>query len=425
MARIDAAYNYFMTTYGDNIGSRYESHKKSELRDTYNRIIKANKESPLFKIKDTEDIGQFAIDIKEHANSMAISVSNLSSAGDDISAVLNKRIASSSQPDSVDVLYVGNNENDAENFNIEVTALAKPQVNTGNFLSPDGHDFAEGQYSFDLDIRNHSYEFQFNVNKGENNHTVQSKIVRLLNTSDVGLGANLISNETTGKNAIQITSKATGLAEDEESIFKIASTISWRELNTLGIDKITQMPSNSSFKLNGNAHQSLSNTFTVNKTYELNLKSPSTGAVSIGLMNDTEALSTGINQLLDSYNGMLDIGLRYNGAHQNRALFNDISSIARSQSESLAQVGISTDELSHLSLDKDALSEVINSENREQAFATLNKLKDSIGKAASKASINPMAYVDKTIVEYKNPGKTLAAPYANSAYSGMIVNFGL
>ncbi len=425
MARIDAAYNYFMTTYGDNIGSRYESHKKSELRDTYNRIVKANKESPLFKIKDTEDIGQFAIDIKEHANSMAISVSNLSSAGDDISAVLNKRIASSSQPDSVDVLYVGNSEDDAENFNIEVTALAKPQVNTGNFLSPDGHDFAEGQYSFDLDIRNHSYEFQFNVNKGENNHAVQSKIVRLLNTSDVGLGANLISNEATGKNAIQITSKATGLAEDEESIFKIASTISWRELNTLGIDKITQMPSNSSFKLNGNAHQSLSNTFTVNKTYELNLKSPSKGAVSIGLMNDTEALSTGINQLLDSYNGMLDIGLRYNGAHQNRALFNDISSIARSQSESLAQVGISTDELSHLSLDKDALSEVINSENRDQAFATLNKLKESIGKAASKASINPMAYVDKTIVEYKNPGKTLAAPYANSAYSGMIVNFGL
>ena len=38
MARIDAAYNYFMTTYGDNIGSRYESHKKSELRDTYNKI---------------------------------------------------------------------------------------------------------------------------------------------------------------------------------------------------------------------------------------------------------------------------------------------------------------------------------------------------------------------------------------------------
>ena len=161
MARIDAAYNYFMTTYGNNIGSRYESHKKSELRDTYNKIVKANKEAPLYKINDSEDIGQFAIDIKEHANAMTLSVSNLTSTGEDISSVLEKRIASSSDPNSVDVLYVGDSADGAEDFKIEVDALAKPQVNTGNFLLSDGHDFEEGQYSFDLDIRNHSYEFQF------------------------------------------------------------------------------------------------------------------------------------------------------------------------------------------------------------------------------------------------------------------------
>ena len=114
MARIDAAYNYFMTTYGDNIGNRYESHKKSELRDTYNKIVKANKDSPLYKIKDSEDMGQFAIDIKEHANSMALSVSNLSSAGEGISSVLDKRIASSSQPDSVEALYVGDDDSVAD-----------------------------------------------------------------------------------------------------------------------------------------------------------------------------------------------------------------------------------------------------------------------------------------------------------------------
>ena len=425
MARIDAAYNYFMTTYGDNIGNRYESHKKSELRDTYNRIVKANKDSPLYKIKDTEDMGQFAIDIKEHANSMALSVSNLSSAGEDISAVLEKRIASSSDNDSVEALYVGDNDSSADSFTIEVESLAQPQVNTGNFLLSDGHDFAEGQYSFDLDIRNHSYEFQFNVNKGEDNLTVQNKIVRLLNTSDVGLSANLISNTAANSKAIQITSKATGLSADESSLFNISSSISWRELNVLGFDNITQQASNSSFKLNGNSHESLSNTFTVNKTFELILKAPSVGPVQIGLMNDTEALSNGINQLLDSYNGMIDVGLKYNGAHQNRTLFNEISSIARNQSESLSQVGINSDSLGHLALDKDALSEVINSNNRDNAFTALNELKDSISRAATKASINPMAYVDKAVVEYKNPGKSLAAPYATSAYSGMMVNYGL
>ena len=299
MSRIDTAYNYFMTTYGDNIGSRYESHKKSELRDTYNKIVKANKESPLYKIKDSEDIGQFAIDIKEHANSIALSISNLTANGEDISSVLDKRIANSSQPESVDVVYVGDSSDDAEDFEIQVNNLAQPQINRGNYLPPDGHSFEEGQYSFDLDIRNHSYEFQFNVNRGETNLSVQDKIIRLLNTSDVGLKASLITNSQKA-NAIEISSKATGLNDDKDLLFDISSNISWRELNTLGIDNILQKPSNSDFKLNGVSHQSVSNTFTVNKTYELTMKKPSNGPVNIGLMNDTEALSTGVNQLLFS-----------------------------------------------------------------------------------------------------------------------------
>ena len=93
--------------------------------------------------------------------------------------------------------------------------------------------------------------------------------------------------------------------------------------------------------------------------------------------------------------------------------------------EVLEAVGITADSLGHLSLDKESLAETINNGDSRSAFDTLNELKSSIGKAASKASINPMAYVDKAIVEYKNPGKSLAAPYATSAYSGMMVNYGL
>lgn len=423
MSRIDTAYNYFMTTYGGSIGSKYESHKKSELRDTYNKIVKANKESPLYKLKNTEDMGQFAIDIKESANAIALSVSNLGAGDDDISSVLEKRIANSSQPDSVDVVYVGEADDEAENFTIEVDSLAEPQINRGNFLAADGHDFEEGQYSFDLDIRNHSYEFQFNVNRGETNLNVQNKLVRLLNTSDVGLSATLLPNGAS--NAIEITSKSTGIAENEDLLFNISSTISWRELHTLGIDNVVQQPSNSSFTLNGNPHQSLSNTFTVNKAYELNLKAPSNGKIEIGLMNDTEALSNGVDQMLNSYNGMIDIGLRYTDSHQNRTLFNEISSVAKNMAGRLLAIGINTDSLGHLSLDNVTLSKAINEGDRETTFATLNELKGAIRSAASKASINPMAYVDKAIVEYKNPGKSLAAPYAASQYSGMMCNYGL
>jgi flagellar hook-associated protein 2 len=424
MARIDTAYNYFLTTYGKDIGSRYESHKKSELRDTYNKIIKTNKDSPLYRIHDSEEVGQFAIDIKEHANAMALSASNLSGEDDDIATILNKRIASSTDSSSVEATYIGNEDSNTDGFTIEVESLAKPQVNIGNFLSADGHSFAEGQYSLDLDVRNHSYEFQFNVNTGENNQIVLNKLSRLINTSDVGLTSELVSDGN-GALALQITSKQTGLAEGETSVFNISSTISWRELNTLGIADVTQPPSNSSFKLNGEERHSMSNTFTVNQAYELTLKSPTAGSVDVGLMNDTEALSKGVNTLLESYNGMLDVGLKYTGANQGRALVNDISSIALAQAGELADVGISIDSVGHLALDSAQLSQMVNSAERARVFTILNQLKANISKAASKASINPMAYVDKAIVEYKNPGKTLAAPYATSAYSGMMMNYGL
>ena len=34
-----------------------------------------------------------------------------------------------------------------------------------------------------------------------------------------------------------------------------------------------------------------------------------------------------------------------------------------------------------------------------------------------------MQYVEKTIVAYKNPGHNFPAPYAASAYSGMMFNY--
>ena len=50
MAKIDSVYNYYLTTYGSSNVSRYDAHKKSQLRDVYNRMVKLNKESPLYKI---------------------------------------------------------------------------------------------------------------------------------------------------------------------------------------------------------------------------------------------------------------------------------------------------------------------------------------------------------------------------------------
>ena len=77
MAAIDTVYHYYLSTYANSTVSRYDSHKKSELRDIYNRMVKTNKESPLYKIKETKNAARFAIDIKESARQIQNVISSL------------------------------------------------------------------------------------------------------------------------------------------------------------------------------------------------------------------------------------------------------------------------------------------------------------------------------------------------------------
>ena len=139
MARIDVAYNYLMSTYGKATGSRYDSHKKSELRSLYNNIIKTNKESPLYKIAQTGDVKEFAIDIKANAHRIQNVISSLNADGNDISSMLKKKVAVSSDDATVSVHYVGDDNGEGQNgFPQTDKESAQPNAPTESSISEDG-----------------------------------------------------------------------------------------------------------------------------------------------------------------------------------------------------------------------------------------------------------------------------------------------
>lgn len=43
---LNTVYNFYMTTYAPKTNSRYDTHKKSELRSVYNSIVDQNKDAP-------------------------------------------------------------------------------------------------------------------------------------------------------------------------------------------------------------------------------------------------------------------------------------------------------------------------------------------------------------------------------------------
>lgn len=430
------AYSQLGAVYGVSLGTsnKYDSHKRSELRLTCNDIIKSNKESPLYKIKEGANVRRFAIDIKEQAHAIKNVVASLSENGEGIESAFDKKIATTDDPDVVTAEYIGSDEDasnpQAADFRLEVQQLATPQINTGHFLRRAGRDFKEGTYSFDLNTNTTSYEFQFNVTEDNTNEEVLNKLRKLINNANIGLQAELISDTHGMSKALQIESRQTGLDEGETYLFDIIPSRdkeSQEAMRQLGIDEITSPAENSTFLLNGTQHASYSNTFTVNNMFAVTLNGVSQPGhpATVGFKPSTDAVADNIEVLVGAYNGIIDMAHHYAGRQESSdRLLKDMSNVTRSFTRDFSQIGLKREEDNTLSIDRQALTGAISGSDAVHTFAVLNKFRDALGNKANQASIDPMNYVNRTLVTYKHPdpNKNFATPYISSMYSGMMVD---
>ena len=431
MAAIDSIYNYYLSNYGTNNVSRYDTHKKSELRSIWNNMVKVNKESPLYKLKEKQSaVQKFVIDIKESARAINNVVASLSTDGKSIEDSFQKKIATSSDPDVISAKYIGedNGAGQADDFKVQVQQLAKPQVNIGNLLPANTLSIASGDYVFDLDYLSNKYEFQFHVDDSDTNYSIQNRLANLISNSNIGLEASLISDHN-GSNALRIESTQTGLAYGESEIFSIHGSLGSPSLDfidTLGLTRITQNAQNSKFMLNGVEKSSLSNTFTINKTFEVTLNGTNADddETVIGFKPNIDAVADNVQELVDSYNQALNMAYtKSTSPEATNRLIRDLTSTTKTYRNDLEAVGLVTQSDGSIKVDKNLLSEALTDDNaKDELFSALSKFKDSLSSKAKSVSLNPMKYVNKVVVAYKNPGHNFATPYISSVYSGMMLD---
>ncbi|SFQ18816.1 flagellar hook-associated protein 2 [Lachnospiraceae bacterium XBB1006] len=432
MAAIDTIYNYYLTTYGSNTPNRYDTHKKSELRSVYNNMVKVNKESPLYKILglDSGEASRFAIDIKESSMSLSKVAASLSGDGNLLEGAFKKKVANSSDPDIVSVTYVGKEGGGEElndSFSIQVNRLAESQINIGNYLNADEHDIPPGQYSFDFTNNATAYEFQYSVGSTDTNEDIQNKLARLVNTADIGAKARVDVDEQ-NRSSLIIESKETGLADSEEYLFKIMPATdreSQQAMETLGIDHVAREAHSSSFLLNDTEHSSLSNTFTINKEFEITLHgiSEEDRPAIIGFENDLDAIAGNVGTLINSFNKSIETAESYRQSQSSDSkLLHDITSVSRAFRNDLEHLGLMVQDNGTIQINRDIFDEAISNDTDGNAFKELNNFKNAAAARASQIAINPMNYVNKVVVAYKNPGRNFNTPYANSMYAGMMLD---
>lgn len=426
---LSQVYNHYLAEYAPKTNSPLDAHKKSDLRNIYNSIVKMNKESPLYILDKSEASKAYAVGLKESARAFRNSVMATRSSLDD-DGVLDQKKAYSSNPEIASAKYIGMGDAGSQvpTFSLEVAHLAKPQVNLGRALiSEERPDLLPGSYSFDVSIKDVSYEFQFELHEEDSNLDIQNRLQRLITNANIGLEASVLEDGA-GNSSLKLESVATGILSDKETIFEISDEHTSKArgiVEHLGLDFITQPPSNALFEINGIERAASSNTFTVEKVYEITLNGPSSEpgiTTEIGLKNDVDSLSENIHSLAESYNRFLDDASANPGKHSKSSqLLNEIGYITRHYAGHLDALGLTFSSDGRLSINDEQLMTVA-AESDNEAFTPVKDFANSMLRKSNQISLNPMQYVNKTIVAYKNPGKNFPSPYITSAYSGMMFN---
>lgn len=422
---ISSVYSYYLSQYGNKSNSKYDSHTRTQLKNTYSKVVKINSQTPVYKLDLSTAAQKYAIDLKEHARALENITEDLSDGAD--GSMTFKKSAVSSNTSAVNASYITDfgAASDDESFDINVKQLACSQLNTGNYLQPRSKHIKPGEYSFDLSINDVIYEFQFKVDNSETTNNIQNKIARLINRSNIGLTAN-IKEDNLGNTAINIESEATGINGTTPVIFSIKSDDASNQplIDTLGLDRVTQYPANAIFDVDGDERSSMSNSITINKAYDVKLSKVTEEPVTISLKADADSIVESLNELVAGYNNLISVTNDENNNHfqGTEKLQNEIASIARSYKKQLADSGLSLNKDGTISADKEVIINADNKDALSHIYESLNSFKNSIKEKAENIALNPMDYVNNKIIAYKNPLRSFPDPYNLSAYTGMMFN---
>lgn len=422
-------YNFYMTTYAPKSSTPYDSHKKSELRSVYNSIVKMNKEAPLYILDTSKESQRFAVGMKENARELRNTIASLGGLDED--KLLNKKAAYSSNENIVSAAFIGTVSEGVEipSVEVEVHTLASPQINMGQYLPEEELvGLAPDTYSFDVKIDNLNYEFQFSIKEEETNKDVQERLARLINNANIGMTAQVLADDE-GNSCLRLESSATGLKNNNDMIFHISDNHTSKMAGAVayfGLDVLEAAASNASFSINGEERTSDSNHVTIGQMYELTLQgvgSEEGGKASIGLKTDVESLTENINTLVRGYNSFLRAAAEYTESQpKSQRLIHEMSNISKLYARGLTSAGLSLNLDGTLEVDTEAVWRSAMEDDAKEKFSSIMDFTNSLVRKSNQIALNPMNYVNNTVVAYKNPGKNFATPYITSAYSGMMFN---
>ena len=137
-------------------------------------------------------------------------------------------------------------------------------------------------------------------------------------------------------------------------------------------------------------------------------------------MKDNDALMKHVASLIQNYNSFVDDASGITDEKFKSAkLKSEIVGIAQQHLARAEDIGITLESTGTLAIDEEMLRQAVSGSAVSESLEPVNKFADSLIAKTKEISVDPMKYVDRPVVNYKNPdSRDYSSPYITSEYSG-------
>ena len=424
-----SVYNHLMQGLIMMRPNRFDAHKKSELQNVYRDIMRLTSEQPLYKVTFDDSAQEYTLGIKNAALSLSSMVKELNT--DDGSSVFKNQILVSDHPETVDVsLLEGTIVQDIDlPLEVEVSSLSSPQENHGRFVPSNDTPLVSGMYNFTIGIEENMYSFQFNVSSGATNLDLQKKLSDFINKTSIGLRTRIVQEPETEESRLDLIATAAGSSNGELSFrpedVRFPEDAGHGIIEHFGLGQVALPPVNTTFTVNGMYKEVRGHSYLYSNSLTLSIKDMTLGSpVTIGKVTNQEPVVEKIRAFAEKYNSVFSfVNERQPNNHRAKKLLYDLGNTMRQFTADLQDCGILVNRNGTLSLENEKVYTAAADSSLEKLFSPEHSFSSTILKKLSDIALNPMEYLNKTVITYPNiTAKKSLNPYISSIYCGLLYN---
>lgn len=415
------AYNNMIESYLPKQMVRNNAHKKNELKKIYDSIIKHSRNTGFYKINLSKENQEFTFGIKDAAIILKTKLGEMS---DSEQPSYYQKIVTVSDESALDAELVSEDVSRIpENIDLSVESLASPQVNVGKDLFLPSRGLEKGMYDFRAYIKGKAYDLNFLQKEKSSNQDTIHRMADYLGQALPELTVTVEEGANKEYSRLRIASNFTGDYGERAFTFEDADTYREGIVDFFGMNRVEKPGRNTQFIINGVEKQTNSNTFQIENTLQVTLNEVTDRPVTLRVLNDPAQILEQADSVLEAFNDMLHLAetrKEVNGSFGARKLLNEIKGIEQNYQEELKANGLIAAEDGTLSRDEKISDLAAKDGSLKEFFTGKNGFITKILGKAEEISINPMEYLDKTIVTYPNSNRTISNnPYMTSIYSGL------